>query len=167
MKNIEGTGEVSIRDLVVNALRMRPDRIVVGECRGAEALDMLQAMNTGHDGSLTTLHANSPADVVSRLVMMARYGMDLPVEVIEEQIGSALDLIVQIDRFADGSRHLTQLCACQVADGGVELTPLVTWDRAAQGFVWQALPPWIATLAYLPSVDESEVEAWRSSLRLS
>jgi pilus assembly protein CpaF len=167
MKNIEGTGEISIRDLVVNALRMRPDRIVVGECRGAETLDMLQAMNTGHDGSLTTLHANSPADVVSRLVMMARYGMDLPVEVIEEQIGSALDLIVQIDRFSDGSRHVTQLCACQIADGSVTLTPLVMWDRAVCGYVWQAAPSWLATPAYLSSVDESEVEAWRSSLQLA
>ncbi|MDR1422127.1 MAG: CpaF family protein, partial [Coriobacteriales bacterium] len=112
MRNAEGTGEVTIRDLVVNALRMRPDRIVVGECRGAEALDMLQAMNTGHDGSMTTLHANSPADVIGRLVMMARYGMDLPVEVIEEQIATAFDLLVQIDRGADGLRRVTSVCSC-------------------------------------------------------
>jgi pilus assembly protein CpaF len=166
MKNIEGSGEVSIRDLVVNALRMRPDRIVVGECRGAEALDMLQAMNTGHDGSLTTLHANSPADVISRLVMMARYGMDLPVEVIEEQIGAALDLIVQVDRFADGTRRVTQLCACQAARGSIELVPLVTWDVAAKAYVWQAVPPWLEVLARCGSIEGSEVEAWRLSLQL-
>jgi pilus assembly protein CpaF len=167
MKNIEGSGEVSIRDLVINALRMRPDRIVVGECRGVEALDMLQAMNTGHDGSLTTLHANSPADVISRLVMMARYGMDLPVEVIEEQIGAALDLIVQIDRFADGTRRVTQLCGCSAAGGAIELAPLVTWDRVERTYVWQAVPGWLAALAHIPSIDGSEVEAWRSSLQVS
>jgi pilus assembly protein CpaF len=167
MKNIEGSGEVSIRDLVVNALRMRPDRIVVGECRGAEALDMLQAMNTGHDGSLTTLHANSPGDVISRLVMMARYGMDLPVEVIEEQIGTALDLIVQIDRNANGVRRVTQLCGCQSSQGAVELTSLVVWDMSTQSYVWQAEPPWLDALHYVPSIDEGEVELWRSSLSLS
>lgn len=166
MKNIEGSGEISIRDLVVNALRMRPDRIVVGECRGAEALDMLQAMNTGHDGSLTTLHANSPVDVVSRLVMMTRYGMDLPVELIEEQIGSALDLIVQIDRFADGTRRITQLCDCEASRGSIKLTPLVVWDMTTRSYVWQATPPWLASLAHIPAIDESEVEAWRSSLSL-
>jgi pilus assembly protein CpaF len=167
MKNIEGSGEISIRDLVVNALRMRPDRIVVGECRGAEALDMLQAMNTGHDGSLTTLHANSPSDVISRLVMMARYGMDLPVGIIEEQIGSALDLIIQIDRNASGTRRVTQLCSCQAARGGAELIPLVTWDMAARSYVWQAVPPWLTALSHVSSIDGNEVEAWHSSLRLA
>jgi pilus assembly protein CpaF len=166
MKNIEGSGEVSIRDLVVNALRMRPDRIVVGECRSAEALDMLQAMNTGHDGSLTTLHANSPGDVISRLVMMARYGMDLPVEVIEEQIGSALDLIVQIDRNPGGVRRVTELCGCRVVEGSVELVPLVSWDRHTQGYVWQAVPSWLEESAHNPFIEESEVTAWRSSLSL-
>ncbi|MDR1713490.1 MAG: CpaF family protein [Coriobacteriales bacterium] len=137
MKNAEGTGEVTIRDLVVNALRMRPDRIVVGECRGAEALDMLQAMNTGHDGSMTTLHANSPADVVGRLVMMARYAMDLPVEVIEEQIASALDLIVQVDRSADGRRRVTSVCRCSKGDSGVELSELVGWSQTQGCYVWR------------------------------
>jgi pilus assembly protein CpaF len=166
MKNIEGSGEINIRDLVVNALRMRPDRIVVGECRGAEALDMLQAMNTGHDGSLTTLHANSPTDVISRLVMMARYGMDLPVGIIEEQIGSALDLIIQIDRNASGIRRITQLCCCQATRGGAELIPLVTWDMVTQSYTWQAVPPWLTALSHVLSIDGSEVEAWRSSLCL-
>ena len=164
MKNIEGSGEVTIRDLVVNALRMRPDRIVVGECRGAEALDMLQAMNTGHDGSLTTLHANSPADVVSRLVMMSRYGMDLPVEVIEEQIGSALDLIVQIDRFSDGTRRVTQLCSCFAQKESIELTSLVAWEPLTQGYRWTAMPTWLDELSQNPHIDAGEVESWRSSL---
>ena len=107
--NVEGRGEVTIRDLVRNALRMRPDRIIVGECRGGEALDMLQAMNTGHDGSLTTGHANSPRDLLSRLeVMVLMAGMDLPVRAIREQIASAVDIIVQQTRFSDGlpARHL-------------------------------------------------------------
>ena len=108
--NIEGTGKVTIRDLVVNTLRMRPDRIIVGECRGAEALDMLQAMNTGHDGSLTTCHANNPRDALSRLenmVMMA--GFELPSTVIREQIASAINIIVQQSRFPDGSRKIVRI----------------------------------------------------------
>lgn len=108
--NIDGSGGVTIRDLVRNALRMRPDRIVVGECRGGEALDMLQAMNTGHDGSLTTLHANTPRDALSRLeTMTLMSGIELPVKVIREQIASAVDLIVQQSRVRDGSRKVTQI----------------------------------------------------------
>jgi pilus assembly protein CpaF len=108
--NIEGTGQVTIRDLVRNSLRMRPDRIVVGETRGGEALDMLQAMNTGHDGSLSTIHSNSPRDCIARLetlVLMA--GMDLPLRAIREQVASAIDAIVQIQRLADGSRRVTHV----------------------------------------------------------
>jgi pilus assembly protein CpaF len=108
--NIEGRGAVSIRDLVRNALRMRPDRIVVGECRGSEALDMLQAMNTGHEGSLTTIHANSPRDTLARLeTMVLMAGMDLPVRAIREQVGSAVHLICQISRFSDGSRKVSRI----------------------------------------------------------
>jgi len=108
--NIEGRGAITIRDLVRNALRMRPDRIVVGECRGGEALDMLQAMNTGHDGSLTTVHANSPRDVISRLeTMVLMSGMDLPVRAIREQIAAAIDMIVHEARFSDGSRKVTRI----------------------------------------------------------
>lgn len=108
--NIEGKGAVSIRDLVKNCLRMRPDRIVVGEVRSGEALDMLQAMNTGHDGSLTTGHANSPRDMLARLeTMVLMAGMDLPVRAIREQISSAVDLIVQQNRLKDGSRRITHL----------------------------------------------------------
>ena len=106
----EGRGRVSIRDLVWHSLRMRPDRIIVGECRGGEAFDMLQAMSTGHDGSLSTLHANSARDCVARLetlVLMA--GLDLPVRAIRQQISSAVDVIVQISRLRDGSRRVTSI----------------------------------------------------------
>jgi pilus assembly protein CpaF len=107
---MEGKGAITIRDLVKNSLRMRPDRIVVGECRADEALDMLQAMNTGHDGSLTTGHANSPRDILSRLeTMVLMAGMDLPVRAIREQISSAVNLIVQQSRLRDGSRKITHL----------------------------------------------------------
>ncbi|MBW1809013.1 MAG: Flp pilus assembly complex ATPase component TadA [Deltaproteobacteria bacterium] len=108
--NIEGTGEINIRDLVRNCLRMRPDRIIVGECRGGEALDMLQAMNTGHDGSLTTIHANTPRDALSRLeTMVLMAGMDLPVRAIREQVASAVDIIIQQTRFSDGTRKVTYI----------------------------------------------------------
>jgi pilus assembly protein CpaF len=108
--NIEGQGEVRIRELVRNALRMRPDRIIVGEVRGAETLDMLQAMNTGHEGSLTTIHANSPRDALSRLeTLVLTAGVDLPLRAIREQISSAFDLLVQISRLVDGSRRITHI----------------------------------------------------------
>jgi pilus assembly protein CpaF len=109
--NIEGRGEITIRDLVVNALRMRPDRIVVGECRSGETLDMLQAMNTGHDGSMTTLHANSPRDAIHRLeTMVLMAGMDLPMRAIREQVAGAVHLIVQLERMQDGSRKVARVC---------------------------------------------------------
>ena len=108
--NIEGVGEINIRDLVKNCLRMRPDRIVVGECRGSEALDMLQAMNTGHDGSLTTIHANSPRDCIARLETLVMFaGLDLPSRAIREQVASAVNLIVQQSRLSDGSRRIMQI----------------------------------------------------------
>ena len=118
--NVEGRGQVSIRELVKNALRMRPDRIVVGECRGGEALDMLQAMNTGHDGSLTTAHANSPRDMLSRLeVMVMMAGMDLPIMAIREQIASAVQIIVQQTRFACGTRKVTSITEITGMEAGV------------------------------------------------
>ncbi|HET9769625.1 MAG TPA: CpaF family protein [Acidimicrobiia bacterium] len=118
--NVEGKGEVRIRDLVRNALRMRPDRIVVGECRGGEALDMLQAMNTGHDGSLTTVHANTPRDSLSRIeTMVLMAGMDLPVRAIREQMASAIDLIVQLTRLRDGSRRVTHVSEVQGMEGDI------------------------------------------------
>ncbi|RYI98674.1 MAG: CpaF family protein, partial [Actinomycetales bacterium] len=131
--NIEGSGEIKIRDLVRNSLRMRPDRIVVGECRGGEALDMLQAMNTGHDGSISTLHANSPRDCMSRLetlVLMA--GMDLPLRAIREQASSAVDLIVQIQRLRDGSRRVVNVTEVMGMEGDtVVLQDIFTFDFAA------------------------------------
>jgi pilus assembly protein CpaF len=123
--NIEGRGAITIRDLVRNALRMRPDRIIVGECRGGEALDMLQAMNTGHDGSLTTVHANSPRDVISRLeTMVLMSGMELPSRAIREQVASALDLIVHESRLSDGSRKVTAISEIV----GIEGTQIVMQD---------------------------------------
>ncbi|TYP53773.1 CpaF family protein [Thermosediminibacter litoriperuensis] len=120
--NIEGRGEITIRDLVRNALRMRPDRIIVGEVRGGEALDMLQAMNTGHDGSLATGHANSPRDMLARLeTMVLMAGVDLPVRAIREQIASAIDLIIQQSRLKDGSRRITHIVEVQGMEGDVIL----------------------------------------------
>src|SRR5512144_963917 len=108
--NIEGRGEITIRDLVINCLRMRPDRIVVGECRGGEALDMLQAMNTGHDGSLTTCHSNSPRDAIARVeTMCLMAGMELPIKAIREQVASAVDLIVHQERMRDGTRKVVNI----------------------------------------------------------
>lgn len=121
--NLEGVGEITIRDLVTNALRMRPDRIIVGEVRSGETLDMLQAMNTGHDGSLTTAHANSPRDALSRIetmVMMA--GMELPVIAIRHQIAGALDLVVQQARLRDGSRKITSICEISGMEGDIITT---------------------------------------------
>ncbi len=131
--NVEGKGEVSIRDLVRNSLRMRPDRIVVGEVRGGESLDMLQAMNTGHDGSLSTVHANSPRDAVARLetlVLMA--GMDLPLRAIREQIASAVDLIVQLTRLRDGTRRVTAVTEVHGMEGQtVTLQDVFVFDYSA------------------------------------
>ena len=108
--NIEGKGKITIRDLVVNSLRMRPDRIIVGEVRGGEALDMLQAMNTGHDGSLTTIHANTPRDSLSRLeTMVLMSGIELPSRANREQVASAINLVVQVSRMLDGSRKVTKI----------------------------------------------------------
>jgi pilus assembly protein CpaF len=119
-KNVEGEGEISIRDLVRNSLRMRPDRIVIGECRGAEALDMLQAMNTGHDGSLSTLHANTPRDALARLeTMVLMAGYDLPLRAIREQIASALDLLIQVERMSDGTRRVVAVTEVQRMEADV------------------------------------------------
>ena len=119
-KNIEGEGEITIRDLVRNALRMRPDRIIVGEVRGAEALDMLQAMNTGHEGSLSTVHANSPRDALNRLeTMVLMAGYELPLRAIRSHVSSALDLVIQLDRLDDGSRRVVEISEVQRMEGEV------------------------------------------------
>ncbi len=121
--NIEGKGAITIRDLVINSLRMRPDRIVVGECRGGEALDMLQAMNTGHDGSMSTLHSNSPRDTLSRLeTMVLMAGMDLPLRAIRQQIASAIDMVVHVERLRDGSRRVIYCTEVLNMEGDTILT---------------------------------------------
>lgn len=121
--NIEGRGEVSMRDLVVNSLRMRPDRIIVGECRSGEALDMLQAMNTGHEGSMSTVHANTPRDALHRLeTMVLMAGVELPLKAIREQIAGALDLVIQIERMRDGTRRIVQVAEVQGMEGDVIVT---------------------------------------------
>jgi pilus assembly protein CpaF len=132
--NSEGKGEIAIRDLVKNALRMRPDRIIVGEVRGAEALDMLQAMNTGHDGSLSTVHANAPRDALSRIeTMVLMAGFDLPTRAIREQVASALDLIVHVDRFRDGSRRISHVTEVVGMEGDViTLQDIFKYDHQRQ-----------------------------------
>jgi pilus assembly protein CpaF len=123
--NIEGKGEITIRQLVINALRMRPDRIVVGECRGGEALDMLQAMNTGHDGSMTTVHANSPRDALRRVeTMVLMAGMEIPLKAIREQVASSIELVIHMERMKDGTRRVTQVSEVQ----GMESDTIVMQD---------------------------------------
>lgn len=151
--NMEGKGEYTIRDLVKNALRMRPDRIVVGECRGGEALDMLQAMNTGHDGSLTTTHANSPREAVARLetlVLMA--GLELPVRAIREQIAGSVQLIVQQSRLSDGTRRVTAITeVVGISDkGDVELVPIFEFVRTGTGPKGKVVGEYRAT-GFLPT----------------
>jgi pilus assembly protein CpaF len=152
--NLEGRGEYTIRDLVKNALRMRPDRIVVGECRGGEAIDMLQAMNTGHDGSLTTTHANSPGEAVNRLeTLVLMSGLDLPVRAIREQISSSVHLIVQQNRMSDGTRKITaisEITGIERTTGEVELRPIFEFFRSGTGPKAQVLGEYRAT-GYLPS----------------
>jgi pilus assembly protein CpaF len=139
--NSEGKGQIAIRDLVKNCLRMRPDRIVVGECRGGEALDMLQAMNTGHDGSLTTAHANSPRDMLARLeIMVLMAGMDLPVTAIREQVASAVDIVVQQSRFVCGSRKITRITEVTgVESGKIQLQDLFMYVETGQDVAGKTL----------------------------
>ena len=139
--NTEGLGSISIRDLVRNALRMRPDRIVIGECRGAETLDMLQAMNTGHEGSLTTLHANSPRDALSRLeTMVLMAGMDLPHRAIREQVAAAIDLIVQIRRMPDGQRLVGQITELDGIEGDTLRTNDIFESKVNHNGAWVLTP---------------------------
>lgn len=162
--SIEGEGEVTIRDLVTNALRMRPDRIVVGEVRGAECIDMLQAMNTGHDGSLTTLHAGTEEETVVRLTLLARYGINLPSELIEEQIAMALDGIVMSERRFDGRRFVSSYSGVSRSEtGGVRLDRYVTFDSASGTWELVREPPFIEKALADRVLTEEEVEAWRNS----
>jgi pilus assembly protein CpaF len=160
--NIEGKGAVKIRDLVINALRMRPERIVVGECRGPEALDMLQAMNTGHDGSLTTGHANSPRDMLARLeTMVLMAGMELPVRAIREQISSAIDLIIQQTRLRDGSRKITQITEVQGMEGDViTLQDLFVFQQEdyRDGKVIGRIVPTGIRPKFMPKIEEAGID---------
>lgn len=165
-RNAEGTGEVTIRELVVNALRMRPDRIIVGECRSGEALDMLQAMNTGHDGSLTTLHANSSQDVIDRLVTLVRFAVDLPVDAIEAQIGSAFDYGVHVARAQDGSRFLAQVVEFRFDRERRACVADAVYERqagAARG-TWLRRPACLGDLTGRGVATEEEVAAWEQSV---
>lgn len=163
--SIEGTGAVSIRALVTNALRMRPDRIVVGEVRGEECIDMLQAMNTGHDGSLTTLHAGSETEAISRLVLMARLGMDLPASLIEEQVATALDLVVMGRRMSDGSRVVSSMSGVRrTAQGRVALEEVVGFDVASRAWRLVREPGFVERGLVEGSLEPREVDRWRRSL---
>lgn len=162
--SIEGEGAVTIRDLVTNALRMRPDRIVVGEVRGGECIDMLQAMNTGHDGSLTTLHAGSCEEAIVRLTLLARYGIDLPSELIEEQIAMALDGIVMSVRRPDGRRYVAGYSGVSRSkDGGVELEEYVEFNERGADWHLVCEPPFIEEGLRSGALLEKEVAAWRKS----
>lgn len=166
--NAEGTGRVTIRDLVVNALRMRPDRIVVGECRGPEALDMLQAMNTGHAGSMTTLHANSPADAMSRLTIMVRYAANLPVDVIEQQAASAIDLVLQLSRAPSGQRYLSHVVSVGYDRDAraMRIKPLFRREYLDEPGKWRALPGWLPRLERAGVATGEEVESWKRKIGL-
>lgn len=162
--SIEGTGAVTIRMLVTNALRMRPDRIVVGECRGAETIDMLQAMNTGHDGSLTTLHAGSEVEAISRLILMARLGLDLPAGLIEEQVATALDLIVMSRRMSDGSRVVSTVSEVSRSESGsVALREVVSFDVRARSWHLEHIPTFLVRAISEGILSQEEVAAWKSS----
>ncbi len=154
--NIEGVGEVSIRDLVKNCLRMRPDRIVVGECRGAEALDMLQAMNTGHDGSLTTIHANSPRDALSRLETLVMFaGLELPSKAIREQVAGAVNMIVQQSRLSDGSRKITQISEVTGLEGQtITLQDIFIYKQSGVDKNHKVIGKYIAT-GFIPKFVET------------
>ena len=167
-QNVEGVGEVTIKDLVINSLRMRPDRIVVGECRGSEALDMLQAMNTGHDGSLTTLHANSPAEAISRLTMMVRYGAELPVEVIENQIATALDIVIQTARSVSGKRFVSELVgySYDTVRRKCIIQSFYKWDPIEKIGTWNSVPAWIDELVPLGMATQEEVDSWKRATSL-
>jgi pilus assembly protein CpaF len=163
--NVEGVGEVTVRSLVRNALRMRPDRIIVGEVRGGEALDMLQAMNTGHEGSMSTAHANSPQDLVSRLETMSLMSdVELPVQHVREQIASALDLVVHMTRLPDGRRAVTRISAVEgMRRGAVAMEDVFAWHRDGEGGL-QATGSSPSLLAMLAERDERvDPRAFRSA----
>ncbi|MDX1377227.1 MAG: CpaF family protein [Anaerolineales bacterium] len=159
--NIEGRGEITIRDLVINSLRMRPERIIVGECRGGETLDMLQAMNTGHDGSMTTAHANSPRDALSRVeTMCLMAGMDLPVRAIREQVASAIDVIIQQERMRDGTRKVTIVSEVSGMEGDIiTMTDIFTFEQTGMdaGKVVGLLRPTGLRPKFMDKIEETGI----------
>jgi len=167
--NLEGAGAITIRDLVINSLRMRPDRIIVGEVRGDEALEMLQAMTTGHDGSLTTLHANTPREVLSRLVTMVNYGTQLPLPAVQTQIAAALDLIVHLGRLAGGRRQILEVCEVEDFDGHeVALRRILHFQqegvapdgRPVGDWIVDATPRFFEQVKVLGLATEDALETW-------
>jgi len=170
--NLEGKGEISLRDLVINSLRMRPDRIVVGEVRGAEALEMLQAMNTGHDGSLTTLHANTPSEVVTRLITMVGYGVEQSQSQVESQIAAALDLIVHVQRCSDGLRRIVEVAQMSRRDHGgkLSLVPIYRFVQTGSSpggrlegeHVHSAEPSFVSQLESQCLAGAEEIAQWRA-----
>lgn len=159
--NIEGRGEITIRDLVINSLRMRPERIIVGECRGGETLDMLQAMNTGHDGSMTTAHANTPRDALSRVeTMCLMAGMDLPVRAIREQVASAVDVICQQERMRDGTRKVTYVSEVSGMEGDIiTMTDIFTFEQTGMdsGKVVGRLRPTGLRPKFMDKIEEAGI----------
>jgi pilus assembly protein CpaF len=159
--NIEGRGEVTIQNLVVNSLRMRPDRIIVGEIRAEEALDMLQAMNTGHEGSMTTAHSNSPRDTLARIeTMTLMAGMDLPVRAIREQISSALELVVHLDRLRDGTRKVTHIAEIQGMEGDIiTMTDIFVFEQTGfeDGRVIGRLRPTGLRPRFIDKIEQSGI----------
>lgn len=162
--NTEGKGEISIRDLIRSSLRMRPNRIVVGEVRGSEALDMLQAMNTGHDGSLSTGHANSAVDMISRLETMVLSGADLPMQVVRKQISSAIDIFVHLARLRDRSRRIVEISEVRgMVDGEVVLNPLFVFKESGEkeGRIVGDLVPTGNLLIHTDKLRAAGIEEWR------
>ena len=160
--NVEGKGEITIRQLVINALRMRPDRIVVGECRGGEALDMLQAMNTGHDGSMTTVHANSPRDTLRRIeTMVLMAGMELPLKAIREQVASSIELVVHLERVRDGSRKVVQVSEVQGMEGDtIVMQDMFVYKQTGiqNGIVQGKLTPTGLRPRFMHKLQENNIE---------
>jgi len=172
--NLEGVGAITIRDLVINSLRMRPDRIIVGEVRGDEALEMLQAMTTGHDGSLTTLHANTPREVISRLVTMVNYGAALPLAAVQTQIAAALDLVIHLGRLAGGRRQVLEVCEVGGFDGTeVALRRILHYQQegvAPDGrplgqWVLDAVPQFFEQVVVQGIASAQALDEWAQQLR--
>ncbi|ANF96041.1 CpaF family protein [Paenibacillus bovis] len=168
--NTEGKGEISIRDLIRSSLRMRPNRVIVGEVRGAEALDMLQAMNTGHDGSLSTGHANSARDMLSRLETMVLSGAELPIQVVRQQISSAIDIFVHLSRLRDRSRRITEISEVHgMIDGEVVLNPLFVFQEHGEkeGKIIGNLAPTGNLLIHTDKLRAAGIEEWRRLAAIS